>query len=307
MISTDQGTKLYFGIDDYGMTPLTCQRIDDCLTHGAANKISVFMNSQMSDLKKLLASKKDTAVSVHLNLVEGQCTAPIKEVPLLVDADGYFKNSFFGLLTISLTPGKRKDFIRQVRLELSAQIARTNELFPEGTPLYLDSHQHTHMIPAIFTQLMEIIREEKLKVAYLRIPAEPITPFLAEPALYPQYLSLNLIKHWVLKCCNLFNAPKRKALGIPTALFCGIMFSGNMNYDRVSRVLPHYQKLASKKKCDIEFLFHSGYTLPGEPLFDPRKESFHPFYYSEGRKNEYDALMKLAQDVKGPADLQHKS
>lgn len=293
MITFTQGKKIYFGIDDYGMTPLTCQRIDECLNWGAANKISFFPNSQMPALKSLLAEKQNTVMAIHLNLVEGCCISSPEEIPLLVDEDGTFSKSFFGLLATSLSPGKHSSFAQQVTKELSAQIRQGLLLLPEGVPLCLDSHQHTHMIPLIFSQLMQIIRDEHLNVRYLRMPAEPITPYLAVPLLYPQYFSVNLIKQWVLKFCNLFNEPKRKAAGIPTALFCGILFSGNMNYERVSKILPHYLRLAEKKDSNIEMLFHSGYTLPGEPLFDPKKLSFHSFYYSDGRKNEYDALMKL--------------
>lgn len=283
---------ILYCIDDYGMTPLTCDRIDECLDFGAANKISVLPNTRMPDISERLASRTGAALSIHINLVEGKALSPREQVPLLVDDDGYFRKSFFGLLMTSLS-GQRQQFAQQVYTEIRAQILRAQEIFPEGTPVLVDSHQHTHMVPVIFDALMCAIRDLKLDVQYIRIPAEPIGPYLAKPSLYPEYVSVNFIKHWVLKCCQLFNRKKLRESGIPTALFCGIMFSGHMNYRRVSSVLPGYLRLARKKNCGIEILFHSGYTNAGEPLFDDRKVSFHGFYYSEGRKEEYDALMKL--------------
>lgn len=289
-------SPVFYCVDDYGMTPLTSDRIDECLVHGAANKIAVFPNTNMTDIPERLASMKQVSPSVHITLVEGKCLSAKENLPLLVDQDGHFTNSFFELLVLSLS-SCRKDFSRQIYIEMKAQILNALTLFPKGTPIMLDSHQHVHMIPAIFSQLMQVVRDLNLDVSYIRIPAEPILPYLCSPSLYPQYCSINAIKHWVLKFCHLFNRKKLAESGIPTALFCGIMFSGNMNYDRMKVLIPKYLRLAKKKGCGVEFLFHCGYTNPGEPLFDERKIAFHSFYYSEGRKNEYDALMKLKQSV----------
>lgn len=284
--------NILFGIDDYGMTPLTCGRIEQCLQEGAANKVSVLPNTKMEDISHRLRRLKSASVCVHINLVEGASVSDPRQLDLLVDGDGFFAKSFFGLLLTSLS-GKRSRFRDQLYTEIRAQITRVISMLPPDAPVMLDSHQHTHMIPLIFDVLMQVVRDLQLDVQYIRIPAEPCTPYLAVPAFYPQYLSVNLIKQWVLKFCHLFNAGKLRASGIPTALFCGILFSGDMNYDRVSRILPGYLRLAQRKGCDVELLFHSGYTEPGEPLFDDRKVSFHGFYYSQGRKNEFDALMKL--------------
>lgn len=287
--------KIFFSIDDYGMTPLTCERIEQCVVNGAANKISVLPNTRMEDMPERLRSLHHASVCIHINLVEGKCVSDPNGLNLLVDADGFFNKSFFCLLMTSLG-AKRREFRGQLHTEIQAQLQHAISILPENAPILLDSHQHTHMIPLIFDVLMQVVRELSLDAKYIRIPAEPELPYLLVPAFYPQYLSVNLIKHWVLKFCGLFNAGKLSKSGIPTALFCGILFSGNMNYDRVSRVLPGYIRLAKKKQCDVEFLFHSGYTNQSEPLFDDRKVEFHHFYYSQGRKNEYDALMKLKEN-----------
>lgn len=284
---------VFFCVDDYGMTPLTCERIEQCLRHGAANKISVFPNTEIPDIAARLSALPGTSFSVHISLVEGRCISDKKDLPLLTDGDGYFRHSFFGLLTASVLHPKA--FSEQVYREIKAQILHGLSAFPDGSPVMLDSHQHTHMIPGVFRCLMQVISDLSLNVSYLRIPAEPAVPYRQCPGLYRQYLSINAVKHWVLKFCHLFNRGLLKKSGIPTALFCGIMFSGDMNYERMTALLPRYYQLARKKHCGIEVLFHSGYTNPGEPLFDPRKKEFHSFYLSEGRRREYDALMKLSQ------------
>lgn len=284
---------VFFCVDDYGMTPLTCERIEQCLMHGSANKISVFPNTEVPDITARLSALQGISLSVHITLVEGKCISNKQALPLLVDSEGYFRNSFFGLLITSML--HPREFSAQVYQEIKAQILQGMSLFPANTPIMLDSHQHTHMIPSVFKTLMQVISDLSLKVSYLRIPAEPLTPYLLCPRLYPQYFSVNAVKHCVLNLCNLFNRGALKKSGIPTALFCGIMFSGGMDYDRMKNLLPQFYRLAEKKHCGIEVLFHSGYTQPGEPLFDPRKTEFHKFYLAHGRQKEFEALMKLSR------------
>lgn len=277
---------LHIHADDYGMNDGSCRRIEKCIHGGCLNGISVMPNGclECGQLDEM-----DISMAVHLNLVEGRPLTPPEEIPLLVGADGYWKYSFFGLLLLSLGP-KRKEMARQVSLELRAQIAAVRKLLPGNAPVLLDSHQHTHMIPLIFHALLKIVEEDRLEVSYLRIPAEPIGPFLREPSLYHTYQPVNIVKNAVLNFLWLFNRSAFRKTGIPTAMFCGILLSGHMDADRVLKVFPHFVRLAEKRGCDLEFLFHPGYIKPGEEFLDSRKASFNAFYLSEGRKAESAAL-----------------
>lgn len=291
MEKADYKPHIYFCADDFGMTEATCRRILDCHAHGILNKISVLPNTKLENISEMLEECDGLDISVHINLVEGQCVSDKSELPLLVDSDGHFKNSFTGLLFLSLT--HTKEFRSQVKREIKAQLARAKSIFPSGTPLSIDSHQHTNMIPVIFRVLAEVIEEEKLDVKYIRIPAEPVLPYLALPSFYTQYLTINFVKQIVLNTCNLLNGRVRRRLNIRSAVFCGVMFSGNMSAPRVDKLLPKYKKYAAGKRSDVEFLFHPGYTEAGEEFFDDRKTGFHDFYLSKGRKAEYDALHKI--------------
>ena len=97
----------------------------------------------------------------------------------------------------------------------------------------------------------------------------------------------------MLNGCWLLDRPAFRRSGIPTALFCGILFSGHMDADRVRAVLPQYLRLAQKRGQPVELLFHPGGVEPGGPFFDPQKTDFHPFYLSEGRAVEAHALHTL--------------
>ena len=284
---------VFFCADDWGLTPSVSQRIEDCDRAGKLNKISLFPNARISDLKERIEAFSATP-SLHLNLVEGDCLSDPKKIPLLAEPDGKFRYSFTGLLFHSIM-GKKKEWEEQVAIEIRAQIARFRQLVPAEEKLFLDSHQHTPMSPLIFRVLMQVIREDQVPVGYLRIPVEPITPFCKEPGLYGTYSPINWIKQTLLRFLFWQNKGCFRESGIPTALFFGILFSGSMDENRVARILPHYLTLARKKQMDVELLFHPGVlegTKEAEAMDHIR---FWSFYRSAGRETEWNGLMHSPQ------------
>lgn len=286
-------TMLYICADDYGMSEETCSRIEKCIKDGALNKISVFPNGKITNLKKRF-SDTGVVLSIHINLVEGKSVANPENLNLLVSDNGYFKNSFGKLFFLSLST-KRKEFEKQVYIEIKEQIKCLKAYYAKGTAITLDSHQHIHMIPLIFKTLVRVIKDEKIDVEYLRYPTEPIMPYLLTPSLYLTYKPVNLIKQWLLKILGMVNRKELIDLGANTAYFMGILFSGNMDEKRVNKVLVHYLKLAKKNNKDIELLFHPGYVESENELFDENKKSFNKFYLSRERKTEFDTLINMKE------------
>ena len=136
----------------------------------------------------------------------------------------------------------------------------------------IDSHQHTHMIPLVFKTLMRVIKDESIDVEYMRIPAEPITPYLLTPSLYFSYSLTGLLKQWLLKVFAFVNRREWKKANIPSAYFMGVLFSGELTEQKIKKLLPQYLKLAEKNNRDIELGFHPGYLKRGESLiFGSRK------------------------------------
>ncbi len=274
---------IYVCADDYGLTKDSSNRIKECVVNGALNKVSIFPNS---DIDELVC---DASLGIHINLVEGRCVSAPDEISLLADREGHFKHSFEDLLKISLS-SKKKELEKQVYIEIKNQIRHWQTVVGKREGLEIDSHQHVHMIPAIFNALMNVIEDENLNVKYLRIPNEPIMPYLMAPSLYFSYKPINIVKFLVLKFLMSFNNKRFKTSGIKTALFMGVLFSGRMTKKNVLTVYPYYKKLSKKKNMDIELLFHPGYNKEGESLFDKNKGSFNKFYTSKERKREYDTL-----------------
>lgn len=281
---------IYFSADDYGLNDISSKHILQCAEKGGLNKISVFPNIEKIDLEKIPGNVK---VSLHLNLVEGKCMANAEEIGLLADENGDFINEFGGLFKLSLL--HKKKFKEQVYKEIKAQVLYWKGLLPENSEFCIDSHQHTHMIPAVFEALLEVLSEEGIEVEYMRIPSEPILPYLKTPSLYYTYSIINLIKQWLLKVLWVINKPTLKNRNIPTAYFFGILFSGKMDEKRVNKVLPKYIDLAKKSNSDIEVLFHPGYLDEREIDFKNKNIVFRDFYLSQNRKTEFDSVINISE------------
>lgn len=283
---------IYICADDYGLNDISSMHIQQCVDAGALNKVSVFPNFEEIDLHKLL-DNKNIRISLHLNLVEGQCMANADEITLIADKNGKLKHTFGGLFKLNLF--RRKKFEAQVYKEIKAQVLFWKNKLPQDVHFCVDSHQHTHMIPAIFKALLQVLRDENIPLGYMRIPTEPIWPYVKVPSLYFTYSGINIIKQWLLNFLWLINKRQAKKYKIPTSYFFGILFSGKMDAKRVNKILPEYSKLAERSGQDIEVLFHPGYLNKMEIDCENNNIVFKEFYLSENRKTEFDSVMKLSE------------
>lgn len=279
--------KITFHADDFGLNESSAKRIEDCYLNGNLRSISVMINGEYKDISSLM---KDSGLNLrlHLNLVEGPALSGSKEIPLLVDERGYFKYSFVGLFLLLLS-SKRKEAKRQIQYEIEKQIS----LFCSVTgkkEIGIDSHQHVHMIPAIFAAVLASEEKLQIPIKEIRIPVEPVWPYIKQISLYPTYSVSNIVKIMVLNSLYVFVKPMIKKDAFKCNLFMGIMFSGCMDEKRIRKVLPDFVKIARKKKVPLELLFHPGYLEKHEKKIDDQKESFLHFYFSEGRKIEEQIL-----------------
>ena len=282
---------IYFCADDYGISKISNTRIEECLKNGVLNKISVLPNGDISNFNEQLLDE-DVKLSLHLNLVEGYPLSKKEDVSLIVSDNGRFKHSFVGLFFLSIF-GNKKLLKKQLYNEIKMQIDFWRKKMGDLTPISIDSHQHTHMIPLIFKTIMRVINDEKIQVENIRIPAEPIEPFILTPSLYFDYKPSNIIKHLLLNFLNLFNKRELIKSKIPSTLFLGIIFSGHLTEKKIKKILPLYEKKAQKLNKDIEIAFHPGYLEKGEGDNFGLRAGFEKFYLSKWRKIEYDTLIKF--------------
>ena len=261
-----KNVKIEYHADDYGLFPTQSHRILDCHRNGNLNGISVMPNSPylaecMSDMYQF---SEEVAVTVHLNIIEGKS---LTWVPLLTDEDGNLNCSFGALLLRSFLPGRDK-YRQQLKQELLAQIRAVQKYFPEGAPVRLDGHAHYHMLPVVFDALMDVIREEKLKVSYIRIPREHMAIYL--PCLHKlqDFSPINLAKVLILNLLSR-RAERKYADVLKTMekkLFLGVFLSGRMYYENVIHFLPKAVTLAEKLGTGMEILGHPGGVFEPEDI-----------------------------------------
>ena len=282
---------VYFCADDYGVSVGSNLRIENCLTNGVLNKISVLPNGDIEDFKHRLASDK-TSLSLHINLVEGYPLSNHADVDMLISGRGLFRYSFAGLFLLSYSP-KRKELEKQIYQEIKTQLRFWKSAIGDDAPVMIDSHQHTHMIPLVFKTLVRVIEDEGIDVSYMRISSEPILPYILTPSMYLTYSPTGLLKQWILNFLAFLNRREIKKHKLRSSYFMGALFSGCLDEKKIKKLLPRYQKLAEKKQMDIEIAFHPGYLKDGDDLLFGCREDFKKFYYSPRRCTEHDTLINL--------------
>jgi chitin disaccharide deacetylase len=287
-----------FHADDFGIDEEQSRRILACGDAtdgiGALNSLSILANSpQFDECASLLDPYIDRIhVGVHLNVVEGRCCADPALIPLLVDDQGFFKRGFVSMLLASIGPD-RVILRGQLQQEIIAQIDRVVRRFPSlAQSLRIDSHQHFHLIPIMFEAVMGAVEERGYDLEYLRIPAEPLIPFL-DRRIFFTLRPVNWIKHGILNILWRFDRHHFPSGYQCSAVFCGILLSGHMDAQRLAVLKPAFECYAQRHNASLEFLFHPGAVISAMECLDPRLSGFVSFYLSEGRSIEAAALEGL--------------
>ena len=233
-------------------------------------------------------------MGVHLNFVEGPCCADPAEVPLLADEKGMFKLGYGGLLAGSWG-ARSAELRRQLTVEAAAQIGRVVGRFPElAGHLRVDGHQHTQLIPVVFDATLDAISQSGCTLEYLRVPTEPTGAFLSS-GVAGTIKPVNWVKHMLLNALwrrdrRVLEASDLASYQDASAVFCGVLFSGHMDEERVCRVLPALASKAGEKGMALELLFHPGRVASAGECLNPALPGFVEFSCGEGRDVEHDAL-----------------
>ena len=292
-----------FHADDYGLFLEQSERILACFEHGVLNGTSIISNGPELDecLKEL--PDEGMQLTVHLNLMQGQCLAPAEEVPLLADETGRFCVTFAQLLFAGLS-GKREAYKRQIKMEYRAQIRKLLPLFQRnGQKLRIDGHAHWHVVPVAFDALMEVIGEDGLPVTYIRLPDEPLHLYLRHLFQLMPFPAINIVKALLLKL--LVSRDRRtwkdRLQRMEQKLFLGVMLSGHFDYRRMKAILPAAEAMAAEKGIDLEILAHPGSVHLKENLANVTNQDDYRFFTSPAREEEGKAFLMLKQ-TEAPGD-----
>ncbi len=297
----EQGSDMIIHADDFGITLEQSKDILACSAacggEGALSSTSAMVTSpafvESATFAKPFVDAGCIKMGLHLNLVEGQALSSAHDAPLLVAPDGRFRLGFAKMLALSLS-GECEALTCQVRHEARAQIRRFLEAFPELVGrLRVDSHQHFHMIPAVFDGLLAAVADEGCTLEYLRVPAEPLGPYLKVPTIRRVVPPVNVVKNVLLNQLWKQVAAKYPADLPAPATFYGLALSGRMQHAADEAFLAGVSEAAQRDGREVELLFHPGGMPSVADCPDPDLKGFCAFYLSPDRAAEAEALRSL--------------
>jgi|GEM_PF-618946 len=186
--------KMIINADDAGICPCVNEAILLGAEAGVITAAGIMPNMPFADHAVTLFREKKCSLDLglHFCLTSGRPVSPPDEIPLLVNEQGFFRHGFVKLW-MQTKLSRRQTFLEQVKHELEAQL---NWLEKLGIPLlFLDSHQHIHMIPGIFERVAELARSRHL---FLRIPDEKIGGFSRLFRRFPAWATGSMAKKALL-------------------------------------------------------------------------------------------------------------
>ena len=243
-------TKVIFNADDFGISPGVNRAIFKAHTEGILNSASLMINQQFADEAVAMANvMPKLSVGLHINLTNEKPAADPKDIPLLVGADGKFKNGFVRLLILSfLHPQKLRE---QSYIEIKTQIEK---YLKTGLVLdHLDGHRHIHMIPAVFKAVKQL--QAEYSVPRVRVMNENLLNTIRQNRGCSYLFDGGLIKYFLLKLLSLINRHKE------STYFYTILYTCKLSKAQFQNV-----KIPSGYDA-VEIMIH-----PGMPEVDSGKD-----------------------------------
>lgn len=209
-------------------------------------------------IQEVLPACPGIGVGVHLCLNESQSIAPRRRVRFLTGADGTFRPGYVWLIRKT----RSRAVCRQIEYEFRAQIEK---VLASGVRVdHLNSHQHVHMIPAVFRIACRLA--EHYGIPAVRLARE--LPHHAGSLVkrVEPLLNSNYLKHRLLNCFARVNESIARDHGVCTTdYFVGVNYTSRMNLLTIS------SGLAAVPYGSVEVLLHPAIGP------DPRDERYpHP-------------------------------
>jgi chitin disaccharide deacetylase len=156
---------LVVNADDMGLTPGICRAVHRGHTDGVVTSTSVLaVGTAFDEAAAVLRDTPGLAVGAHLAIVgEDPPLLTAAEIPTLVGRDGRFPLSYRTVVARGAAGRIDPD---DVRREFTAQLERVAGI---GVGLtHLDTHQHTHLWPAVAAVVVELA--DRYGVPGVRLP-----------------------------------------------------------------------------------------------------------------------------------------
>jgi chitin disaccharide deacetylase len=157
---------LVVNADDMGLTPGVCRAVERAHSDGVVTSTSVLaVGTAFEQAATVVREAGDLGLGAHLAIVgEDRPLLSVREVPTLVDREGRFPLSYRTVVARGVAGRIDAD---DVAREFRAQLERVRGI---GVPVtHLDTHQHTHLWPAVAAVVVDLAREAGIRC--VRLPA----------------------------------------------------------------------------------------------------------------------------------------
>jgi chitin disaccharide deacetylase len=238
---------LIINADDYGSFPCISRGILEAASLGSVTATGILANSpDLMAQFEWLDSVEGLDIGVHLNLTYGKpMTATMTEK--LAHWNGRFPSAYS--MSLMILTGKIS--LHDVRLEWCAQI----EACQPKKLLFLNSHEHIHMLPVLFPLVLELAQE--YEIPHVRLTqAEWIAPFGVSA----------LVRNTLMQAMQTIN---RQRTNVQTPIFLGLSRSGKLDYNYLETIFPKLKP----GEC-YELMCHPGRFDPDE-ISDTKLKAYH--------------------------------
>ena len=277
--------------DDFGLTAGINATIGECIDAGCLDGASVIVNgTAFAEALAVCRARPGLRTALHVNLIEGRPVADPASIPLLVRADGRLCRDFVALWRLSRGRATGAELAVQVEREIRAQTERFVEAWGGG-PFSVDSHQHTHMLPAVLRALIAVCRD--FDVERVRLPCEPLW-LVRRTMPLGTLLGSGLVKNRILMHLSRRARPLLEDAGLAfNELFLGIVGTGRMRAEYARRAAAVLDDLPGDGA--LEILFHPGEAGHDELSAWSDRPSLRAYYSHSERRRERRELLQLAQ------------
>ena len=281
----DDPVKIVLHADDLGLSLSFNEGVLASATHGLLTSTCIRVNgtAYRDAIDRVMPSMPHVAVGLHLNIVEGRSTRKhIGANETLCAPDGTYRLGFLSLLRHS----KKPSFLAEVDADFRDQIERARKDLAID---HLNSHQHSHAIPAIFELTCRLAVE--YGIPFVRLPRE--RPYAAGPFWHHlrKWYALNFIKSIILNAMAIRNAWTAARYGVQTPhAFVGILYTGNMT---VSTTIAGIRR-AAQPGALIEVLFHPARLLGRRDEVFLDAVNVRDYVFDLARRQEMSALTSSA-------------
>lgn len=186
--------------DDFGICVETNLGIELAFQRGILTSASLMANMPGFDhaVDTVLRRNPGLGVGIHLVLTSGRPVADPAQIPLLVDESGLFRRNFLGILALTCGP-RAREACDQIEHELTAQIAKVRSA--NVVVDHVNSHQHVHMIPAVWRTVVSLAARNGSPVVRLGGPHGHLNG--SRHFVRRRRVKGNLLKEAVLAVCAL--------------------------------------------------------------------------------------------------------